>query len=163
MPQDLTDDKSALIQVMAWCRQATSHYLNQCWPRSSTPYGVTRHQWVKLPSSVISDNFACCRLTANLSEIIVQKEERYESVAWVQGKPCPHVSLLKIWKRSVAAKWRKQAKSFRSERPRRRHLDDVATPGCSQCRPSRAPAPYREIQPKTADRCTFSSMRASHP
>ena len=22
MPQDLTDDKSALVQVMAWCRQA---------------------------------------------------------------------------------------------------------------------------------------------
>ena len=27
---DLTDDKSTLVQVMAWCRQATSHYLNQC-------------------------------------------------------------------------------------------------------------------------------------
>ena len=46
MPQDLTDDKSTLVQVMAWCRQATSHYLNQCWPRSPTPYGVTRPQWV---------------------------------------------------------------------------------------------------------------------
>ena len=32
---------------MAWCHQATSHYLNQCWPRSSMPYGVTRPQWVK--------------------------------------------------------------------------------------------------------------------
>ena len=41
MPQDLTDDKSTLVQVMAWCCQATSHYLNQCWPRSPTPYGVT--------------------------------------------------------------------------------------------------------------------------
>ena len=27
MPRDLTDDKSTLVQVMAWCRQATSHYL----------------------------------------------------------------------------------------------------------------------------------------
>ena len=27
MPQDLTDDKSTLVQVMAWYRQATSHYL----------------------------------------------------------------------------------------------------------------------------------------
>ena len=27
-PQDLIDDKSTLVQVMAWCRQATSHYLN---------------------------------------------------------------------------------------------------------------------------------------
>ena len=26
MPQDLTDDKSTWVQVMAWCRQATSHY-----------------------------------------------------------------------------------------------------------------------------------------
>ena len=46
MPQDLTDDKSTLVQVMAWCRQATSHYLSQCWPRSLSPYGVTRPQWV---------------------------------------------------------------------------------------------------------------------
>ena len=48
MPQDLTDDKSTLVQVMAWCRQATSHYLSQCWPRSLSPYGVTRPQWVKV-------------------------------------------------------------------------------------------------------------------
>ena len=48
MSQGLTDNKSTLVQVMAWCRQATSHYLNQCWRRSPTPYGVTRHQWVNL-------------------------------------------------------------------------------------------------------------------
>ena len=46
-PQNLTDDKSTLVQVMAWCRQATSHYLSQCWARSPMPYGVTRPQWVK--------------------------------------------------------------------------------------------------------------------
>ena len=28
---DLTDDESTLLQVMAWCRKATSHYLSQCW------------------------------------------------------------------------------------------------------------------------------------
>ena len=44
--QDLTDDKSTLVQVMDWCRQATSHYLSQCWPSSLSPYGVTRAQWV---------------------------------------------------------------------------------------------------------------------
>ena len=27
------DDKSILCQVMAWCRQASSHYLQQCWPK----------------------------------------------------------------------------------------------------------------------------------
>ena len=46
MPQDLTDDKSTLVQVMAWCRQATSHYLGQWWTRSMSPDGVTRPQWV---------------------------------------------------------------------------------------------------------------------
>ena len=47
MPQDLTDDKSTLVQVMAWCHQATSHYLSQCWLSSLSPYGVTRPPWVK--------------------------------------------------------------------------------------------------------------------
>ena len=46
--QDLTDHKSTLVQVMAWCHQATSHYLSQCWPRSLSPNGVTRPQWVKI-------------------------------------------------------------------------------------------------------------------
>ena len=48
MPLNLTDDKSTLIQVMAWCHQATSHYLSQCWPRSMSPYVITKPQWVKL-------------------------------------------------------------------------------------------------------------------
>ena len=44
---DFTDDQLTLVQVMAWCRQATSHYLSQCWLRSMSPYGLTRPQWVK--------------------------------------------------------------------------------------------------------------------
>ena len=43
---DLTDNKSTLAQLMGWCRQATSHYLSQCWPRFMSPYGVARPQWV---------------------------------------------------------------------------------------------------------------------
>ena len=31
---------------MAWCCQATSHYLSQCSPISLSPYGITRPQWV---------------------------------------------------------------------------------------------------------------------
>ena len=46
MSWDFTDDQSTLVQVMAWCRQATSHYLSQCGPRSLSPYGVTRPEWV---------------------------------------------------------------------------------------------------------------------
>ena len=34
LPQHIIDYKSTLVQVMAWCCQATSHYLSQYWPRS---------------------------------------------------------------------------------------------------------------------------------
>ena len=34
MPHDLTDDNSELVQVMAWCHQAPSHYLSWCWTSS---------------------------------------------------------------------------------------------------------------------------------
>ena len=50
---DLTDEKSTLVQVMVWCHEATSHYLSQCWPRSISPYDVTRPQWVQLFSASI--------------------------------------------------------------------------------------------------------------
>ena len=46
MSLDFTGDQSTLVQVMAWCCQATSHYLSQCWPRSLSPYSVTIPQWV---------------------------------------------------------------------------------------------------------------------
>ena len=46
MPWDLTNDKSTLVQVMAWCHQATSHYLSQCWPWSMSSYGITMLHWV---------------------------------------------------------------------------------------------------------------------
>ena len=39
------DSRSALVQVMAWCCQATGHYLNQCWSRSPTPFDITRQKW----------------------------------------------------------------------------------------------------------------------
>ena len=53
MPLDLINDKSTLVQIMAWCRQATSHCRSQCWPRFLSPYGVTRPQWVNEPSHLM--------------------------------------------------------------------------------------------------------------
>ena len=47
MPQNLTNEKSTLDQVKAWCCQATSHYLSQYRLRSMSSYGVTKPQWVK--------------------------------------------------------------------------------------------------------------------
>ena len=43
---DPTDDNSTMDQVMAWCRQETSHYRSQCWPSSMSQYGVNRPQWL---------------------------------------------------------------------------------------------------------------------
>ena len=59
MTLDFTDDQSTLVQVMAWCRQATSHYLSQCWPRCLSPYGVTRPQCISKLTTIGSDNGLC--------------------------------------------------------------------------------------------------------
>ena len=48
MSLNLMDDESTLVQVITWCRQATSHHLRQCWPRSLSPYEVTSPQWVDI-------------------------------------------------------------------------------------------------------------------
>ena len=56
MPQDLTCDMSTLVQVMAWCHRATSHYLNQCWTKSLPPYGITSPQWIK---SICNTSYSC--------------------------------------------------------------------------------------------------------
>ena len=40
----LTEDKWTMVKAMAWCHEATSHYLNQCSPRSVSPDGVNRPQ-----------------------------------------------------------------------------------------------------------------------
>ena len=51
------DDMSALVQVMAWCRQATSHYLNQCWPRSPMPYELTYLPLDKMATILVDNIF----------------------------------------------------------------------------------------------------------
>ena len=49
------DDKSTLVQVMAWCSQATSNYLSQCWARSILPYGITRSHWGRVMHICVSE------------------------------------------------------------------------------------------------------------
>ena len=67
VPLNPIDDKSTLVQVMAWCRQAPSHYWNQCWSRSVSPNGINRpnelthwgrvtHICVGKPTTIGSDN-----------------------------------------------------------------------------------------------------------
>ena len=64
MSLDFTDDQSTLVQVMAWCRQATSHYLSQCWPRSLSPMASLGHNestgWFSKCQSLIFAGPAPC-------------------------------------------------------------------------------------------------------
>ena len=57
IPQDATDDQLTLVQVMVWYQPAASHYLSQFWSWASTPYGVTRPQWVKTIVSACAATF----------------------------------------------------------------------------------------------------------
>ena len=41
IPLELTDNMSAVVQVMSWCHQASGHYLWQCGPRCMLPYDIT--------------------------------------------------------------------------------------------------------------------------
>ena len=72
MPQNFTDEKSTLVQVMAWCRQVTSHYLIQCWQQAITWSNVDsdlcRHM-VKRPFDIIPVGGSLCRLRKSLSDI----------------------------------------------------------------------------------------------
>ena len=98
MSLDLTDDKSTLVEVTARCRQATSHYLSQCWPRSLSLYGVRRPQWVnssmilgwgllnQFPPLLYFPNFHDYRNTGNLLTIMFIFDR------------CHHSSATEIWK-----------------------------------------------------------------
>ena len=65
MPQDLTDDESIfMVQIMAWCHQATSHYLSQFWPRFMSPYDISKPQWVKKKYAKV----VCYYIITNITE-----------------------------------------------------------------------------------------------
>ena len=66
-PQNTFDDMSTLAQVMAWCRQAPSHYLSQCWPR---------------PTS--------------LDEVLLDATWRQQAITWANVNPvlCHHMASL---------------------------------------------------------------------
>ena len=96
MPFKPTGGKSTLVQVMAWCRQATSHYLCQCWYKSMSPCGVTSPQWVKplirclfMRSRKISNawgscfrGFHCFRIDKGLHSTDAEQSDTFK-VLWI--------------------------------------------------------------------------------
>ena len=59
MLQNLTNERSTLAQVMAWCHEATSHCMSQCWPRSMSPYSITKQSGTEqnLVAKILAANF----------------------------------------------------------------------------------------------------------
>ena len=79
------------------CCQARSHYLSQCLPRSLSPYGITRLQWVKhYPLSWNhSLNDRVYYLTAITCNIIACTETEFLRVHCTE----PYKGLLKMYSR----------------------------------------------------------------
>ena len=73
IPLDLVEDKSTSVQAMAWCPQASSHCLSQCWSRYMSPYGVTRAQRVKHAEAWITWNGNLC--SDDIFKFIFLKED----------------------------------------------------------------------------------------
>ena len=46
VPTGPIDNNQALFQIMAWCRIATHHYSNQCWPDTLTHICCIRGRWL---------------------------------------------------------------------------------------------------------------------
>ena len=84
---DLSNDKSTLVQVMAWCRQATSHYLSQCWP--------IRPQCVKSsrPSYAIGDSVSVSVLDQVLAWFKCNKKNPKDIIKCVINPSGPEVGI----------------------------------------------------------------------
>ena len=80
MSLDLTDDKSTLVQVMAWCRQATSHHLSQYWHlcRNRASLGPNEFN-----HPLVFSTHLCHALSANRS---------FSSISKVRTRTCVSIS-----------------------------------------------------------------------
>ena len=67
--QNTIDDISQLAQVLAWCRQVSSHYLSQHWHGPMSPYAVTKPQWVHVWMKPIYQHPSNITLEVTLKDI----------------------------------------------------------------------------------------------
>ena len=91
MSWEITYDKSALAHVMAYCHQATSHYVSQCWPRSVWSNGVTKPQWdyyystgVQIVSCTLSDDSVLSESTGLFNPVLCVSQW---NLFWQKNKP----------------------------------------------------------------------------
>ena len=53
------NEKSAIIQIMAWYLEKTNHYLSRCWPRSMSLHVITMTKWVNGRCPGLSELIFC--------------------------------------------------------------------------------------------------------
>ena len=88
----LTDEKSTLDQVMAWCHQAPSHYLIQCWSESMVPYDVSKPHWVHHAWWSSKDNVLSRKSNSTGHPLyhyylIAEKSKSAQAITWFNVDP----------------------------------------------------------------------------
>ena len=78
MLQNTFKKESKLVQVMAWCLMAPSHYLSLCWHRSMSPYGITRPQWVNImgtPTEILENQISTSIVNSSYNTVRYNTEQ----------------------------------------------------------------------------------------
>ena len=84
MAGNVCEEESTLIQVMAWCREATRHSLSQYWPWSLSPYNITRPLYIDMTrrSGLIKYEVIYIMITCGLTTIYHGVEDDFMTGSW---------------------------------------------------------------------------------
>ena len=94
LPEVNPGNKPRSLARQRWHATATPlNHLSQCWPRSLSPYGVTRPQWVKIRGSICHEIPPTLKIDPAYSEVI------YKHSKMSQRRPDDFASRIKsrIW------------------------------------------------------------------
>ena len=120
MSQDPTDDWSTLVLVMAWYRQATSHYLSQCWLKSMSSYHVTSPPWINYNDVIMglmASQITSLTIVYSVVYLSADKKKHQSSVslAFVRGihrGPVNYPHKRPVTRKNVSIWWRYHAKQI---------------------------------------------------
>ena len=86
--KDLVDRKPTFVQVRAWCRQATSHYLNKCLPMFMSPYGVTGPHWFNWSECSTNITVLLSHITVECDSVISRRSSwKYLQYIYIHSSP----------------------------------------------------------------------------
>ena len=94
---------------MAWCHQATSHYLSQCWHSSPSPNGITRPQWVNSlrPSDTYMRQYNIPPLVKIMACLLFSTKPLSEPMlSYCQLDPEEHISVIFYLKFECFHSWK---------------------------------------------------------